>query len=116
MHGSKKDMLLFLAITSSDDGMYSSLVMFKELLSFPWRPGDLLCVGYLSAVMNIVVLFVDTVKAKECNASYPCYSLFHTSELEAKEDKVGMFNGYPVVINEVSMAYLFSAMHSGLWG
>ena len=89
--------------------------MFKELLSFPWWPGDLQCVGYLSAVMNIVVLFVDTVKAKECNASYPYYSLFHTSELEAKEDKVGMFNGYPVVINEVSMAYLFSAMHSGLW-
>ena len=32
--------------------------------------------------------------------------MFHTSELEVKEDKVGMFNGYPVVINEVSMALL----------
>ena len=82
-------MLLFLAITSSDDGMYSSLVMFKELPSFSWRPGDLLCMGYFSAVVNIVVLFVNTVKAKECNASYPCYSLFHTPELETKEDKVG---------------------------
>ena len=89
MHGSKKDMLLFVAITSPDDGMYNSLVMFKELLCFQWRPGHLLCMGYFSAVVNIVVLFVNTVKAKECNASYPCYSLFHTSELETKEDKVG---------------------------
>ena len=89
--------------------------MFKELLSFPWWPGDLQCVGYLSAVMNIVVLFVDTVKAKECNASYPYYSLFHTSELEAKEDKVECL----MVIQWSSMKspwhYLFSAMHSGLW-
>ena len=66
--------------------------MFKELLSFPWWSGDLLFVDYFSAVMDIVVLFVDTVKAKECNASYPCYILFHTSELEIKEDKVGDVN------------------------
>ena len=54
---------------------------------------------------KICVLFVDTMKARECNASYPCCcsSLFHSSELEAKEDKVGMFNGNLVVRNEVSM-------------
>ena len=112
-HESKKVMLLFVAITSPDHGMYSSHIMFKELSSFLWRPGDL-CVVYIWAVMNILVLlltseicvlFVDTVKARECNASYPCCcsSLFHSSELEAKEDKVGMFNGNLVVRNEVSM-------------
>ena len=70
------------------------------------------------AVMNIVVLlltcgicvlFVDTIKARECNASYPCYSLFNTFELMAEEDKVEMFNGNNVDRNEVSMAHMFSA-------
>ena len=121
-HESKKDMLLVVAITSPDHGMYSSHIMFKELPSFLWRPGDL-CVVYLCAVMNIMVLllaseicvlFVDTLKARKCNASYPCCcsSLFHSSELEAKEDKVGMFNGSLVVRNEASMGYLFSAMQT----
>ena len=89
--------------------------IFKELLIFPWRPGDFLCVF---AVMNIVVLlltcgicvlFVETIKARECNASYPCYSLFNTFELMAEEDKVEMFNGNNVDRNEVSMAHMFSA-------
>ena len=63
---------------------------------------------------KICVLFVDIMKARECNASFPCYcsSLFHSSDLEAKEDKVGMFNGNLVVRNEVAMGYLFSAMQT----
>ena len=121
-HESKKVMLLFMPITAPDHGMYSNHIMFKELLSFPWRPGDL-CVVYLCAVMNIMVLVLTTVicvlsvniaKAMEYNASHPCYcsSLFHSSDLDAKENKVGMFNGNLVVRNEVAMGYLFTAMQT----
>ena len=103
----------------------SGLIVNKELLSFPWRPGDLLCLVYLFKVVivNIVmlltyevcVLFVDNVKAKvfkEYSAGFPCYSLLHTFELEAEEYMVDMLNVKPLVRNEISMAYLFPALQA----
>ena len=67
----------------------------------------------LLLICRVCVLLVNKFKAKvfkKYSAGFPCYSLFHTFELEAEKYMVDMLNDKPLVRNEISMRYLFPAL------